>query len=62
MRTSLNFTDLTRTDQLSPVFHIKNTPPRKAYFLGGVFVLVVPEPESTPLFSGFLQGVFVSFN
>ena len=59
-RTSLNFTDLTKADQLPPVLHIKNTPPRKAYLLGGVFVLVVSEPESAPLLSGFLQGVFVS--
>lgn len=52
--------DHTKADHLPPVFHIKKTPPRRLLPLGGVFVLVVPEPESTPLLSGFLQGVFVS--
>lgn len=30
--------------------------------MGGVFVLVVPEPESTPLFSGFLQVTWGAYD
>lgn len=62
MRTSLNFTAPTNTDQLPPALHIKKTPPRKAYLLGGVFVLVVPKPESTPLLSGFLQVAWGAYD